>query len=388
VERQDAGTLERGAQARTTALVVLAVLGVISALHLMKVILVPVAFALLLACLLSPATRFLRRILPLGSTGAAVVLFLLLTIVGLYLATLAAESLVKAAHTLPADAEQFSGRLSRRISQLVQEQPYLRGILPEPGTIDLLGDRNRKLLIAGLSDRLADVSAWVVQGLIILVLVLFVLAESEMLAPKVIRFFAPAPGDARAAEQTLRSLTRQLRNYLVMRTLINIGLGAIVALVLWGFGIKYAIALGAFACLTNFVPYLGQFLGGALPVLVALGQSESFGDALLVAAAYLAILGVEGYIVTPYVMGRSLDLNGTTVLLACLFWGFLWGLVGLILAVPITVGMKLVFQVAPSLHRWAELMSQDWQPPPLPVPKVELAPTMKDEAAAKSAPAA
>ncbi len=55
------------------------------------------------------------------------------------------------------------------------------------------------------------------------------------------------------------------------------------------------------------------------------------------AAVYLAVVGVEGYVVTPYVMGRSLDLNGTTVLIACLFWGFLWGLVGLVLAMPITV---------------------------------------------------
>ena len=72
---------------------------------------------------------------------------------------------------------------------------------------------------------------------------------------------------------------------------------------------------------------------------------------------YLAVVGIEGYVVTPLVMGRSLDLNGTTVLIACLFWGYLWGLVGLILAMPITVSMKLVFQTVPELKRWAELMS-------------------------------
>jgi predicted PurR-regulated permease PerM len=65
-------------------------------------------------------------------------------------------------------------------------------------------------------------------------------------------------------------------------------------------------------------------------------------------------------------MGRSLDLNGTTVLVACLFWGFLWGLVGLVLAMPITVSMKLVFQNVPELNRWAELMSRDWQTPGAP----------------------
>jgi predicted PurR-regulated permease PerM len=109
--------------------------------------------------------------------------------------------------------------------------------------------------------------------------------------------------------------------------------------------------------LTNFIPYVGQVIGGALPTLIALGHSGSIGDALIVAAVYLAVVGVEGYVVTPYVLGRSLDLNGTTVLIACLFWGFLWGLLGLILAMPITVTMKIVFQNVPELNRWAELMS-------------------------------
>ena len=81
------------------------------------------------------------------------------------------------------------------------------------------------------------------------------------------------------------------------------------------------------------------------------------------AAIYLAVVGIEGYVVTPLVMGRSLDLNGTTVLLACLFWGYLWGLVGLVLAMPITVSLKVVLQTIPELNRWAELMSVDWQSP-------------------------
>ena len=87
--------------------------------------------------------------------------------------------------------------------------------------------------------------------------------------------------------------------------------------------------------------------------------SGSISDALLVAAMYLAVLGIEEYVVTPLVMGRSLDLNGTTVLIACLFWGYLWGLVGLVLAMPITVSLKVVFQTVPELNRWAELMSLD-----------------------------
>lgn len=347
----------------TTALVVLAVLAVIAALHLMKVILIPVAMALLLAVLLSPFTRMLRRILPLGATGSAVVLFLVMAVLGLYLASLTAESLVQAANTLPTDAEKLAGTLSRNVADMIRDKPYLRGILPDPGTIDSLGDRNRLLLMAGLRDRLADLTGWVAQGLMILILVLFLLAESEMLMPKAIRFFTPEPGDARAAERAFEALIREIRKYLVARTLINIGLGVIMAVALQLLKVRYPWALGAIAGVATFIPYVGQIVAGSLAVLVALGQSGSISDALIVAAVYIAVVGVEGYVVTPWILGRSLDLNGTTVLIACLVWGYLWGLMGLMLAMPITVSMKLVFQHVPSLHRWAELMSLDWKTP-------------------------
>ncbi len=355
MERNDAGT---------TALIVLAVLASMAAISLLKVILVPVVLAVLLACVLSPLTTLLRQLLPLGATGAAVLLFLLMTVIGLYLSTLAAESLVKATTTLPADADHLSRMVSSRVNDLSRDMPYLRGVLPEPGTIDLLGDRNRTFLIGVLSDRLADLSGVVAQGLIVMVLALFFLIESEMLAPKLVRFFAPAPGDARSAERALQDLVHQIRAYLIARTLINIGLGTVFASCLWVLGIHYAPAQGAMVAVTNYVPYVGQVLGGAVSVLATILQGRQFGDALIVAAIYLGLLGLEGYVVTPYVLGRSLDLNGTTVLIACLFWGFLWGLVGLVLAMPFAVCMKLVFQNIPSLNRWADLMSQTWVAPP------------------------
>ncbi|MHC5540490.1 AI-2E family transporter [Singulisphaera rosea] len=357
--------MDRSPKLASPSLVVLAVLAVIAALYLLKAILIPIALALVLACMLAPVTTVLRKLLPLGPTGAAVVLFLLMVLCGLYVASLAAESLVQAANSLPTDIEHISGQLSRRLNDMIRDHPSMRGILPEPGTIDLLGDANRALVIDNLSYGLADLTIRVGQGMFILILVLFLLAESEMLTPKVIRFFAATPGDAVAAGKILSRLTGQIRSYLVARTLINLGLGIVLSLALWVLNVKYAFALGLFAGLANFIPYVGQLIGGSLPSLISLGQSGSIGDALIVASVYLAAVAVEGYVVTPFIMGRSLDMNGTTVLIACLFWGFLWGLVGLILAMPIAVSMKLVFQAVPELNRWAELMSMDWKTPPV-----------------------
>jgi predicted PurR-regulated permease PerM len=344
--------------------VILAVLAVIAALHWLRPILMPIAVAMVLACIVSPVATFFRRRFPFGPLGA-VMLLLLLALGGLYFASLTAESLVNATNTLPAEIERLAGRVSSRISELVRDHPYLRGVLPEPGTIDRLGDTHRALLIDQLSYGLSDFTTWAFQGFIVLVLVIFMLAESDMLTVKLIRFFARTPGKVESAAMTLDQVTRKIRAYLVARTIINLGLGLVVAAGLWGLNVHYPLALGLFAGLTNFVPYIGQLVGGGLPAMIALGQTGSIGDALLVISMYLAVAGIEAYIVTPLAMGRSLDLNGTTVLVVCLFWGYVWGLVGLILAMPITVSMKLVFQTVPELNRWAELMSVDWQSPPM-----------------------
>ena len=352
-----------GTRRHNAPMVILAVLATVAALYFLQTILIPITLALFLATLLAPATTFLRRILPLSSTGAAAVLFLLSVVLGLYVASLTAESLVQASTRLPTEINSLTGQASRHVTEQLRDRPYLRFILPDPSTIDKLGDRNNQLLYESLSYGLADLSRWVAQGFIVLILVLFLLAESEMLTPKVIRFFARSPGDAARSEETLRHLTHQVRGFLIARTLINLGLGLVFAGFLWAFKIRFAFALGLFAGLTNFVPYVGQLLGGGLPFLVTVAQYESIGDALIVASVYLGLVTIEGYVVTPYILGRSLDLNGTVILIACLFWGFLWGLVGLVLAMPITACLKLVFQTVPDLYRWADLMSRDWQPP-------------------------
>ncbi len=379
--------MERTGRYADAAQVVLAVLGVVAALYFLKPILIPIALALLLAAMLSPITGLLRRVLPVSPTGAALILFILTTVLGLYAASLTAQSLIEAAESLPADVERLAGRLSGRISDLSREHPFLRHVLPEPGTIDILGDTNRNLLISNLRYGLADLMSWIVQGFIVLVLVLFLLAESPMLSRKTIHFFARSTKDARSAEMTLRSLNLQIRRFLLTRTLINMGVGLAVAAALGAIGVKFAVALGVFACLTNFVPYVGQVIGGALPTLVTLAQFESVGGAVLVAAIYTAVVLIEGYLVTPYVLGRSLDLNGTVILIACLFWGFLWGLVGLVLAMPITACLKLVFQAVPDLHRWAELMSRDWtSPPPVTLEEIDVdLPPSEDPLAAPAA---
>ena len=116
--------LDRQGTYAASSQVILAVLAVIAALYLLRMILVPMAVALVLACMLSPIAAFFRRWFPFGAAGA-LALFLLLLMGGLYVASLTAEGLLRATHTLPADIERLAGQVSARISDLARDQPYL-----------------------------------------------------------------------------------------------------------------------------------------------------------------------------------------------------------------------------------------------------------------------
>ncbi len=174
-------------KAAATSLVLLSVLASIAALYLLRTILIPIALALLLACLFYPVTTFLRRLLRLSPIVAAVTLFFLAALLGLYLASLTFDSLVQAANTLASDVKDLAGVTSRWVDDVYREHPLLRSVLPNSKTISLLGDMNA-LLFQGLRSSADNVTYVLVQSFIILILVLFLLAEGEMLAPKAVRF--------------------------------------------------------------------------------------------------------------------------------------------------------------------------------------------------------
>jgi AI-2 transport protein TqsA len=105
----------------------------------------------------------------------------------------------------------------------------------------------------------------------------------------------------------------------------------------------------------NYIPYLGPLVAGVPPVLDAFLSTSAVG-AFCILLFYLAIIIVEGYLVVPVLMGRSMDLNATTVMLACLFWELVWGTMGLFLAMPLMAAIKAICYHVPGWRPWANLM--------------------------------
>ncbi len=177
---------------------------------------------------------------------------------------------------------------------------------------------------------------WVVLFLI------FMLAERDGMENRLKNSFGN-----RRAERIIRvggRISQSIEEYLGLKTLISLLAGVLTTIVLWLFGAQFALLWGVLAFLLNFIPNIGALIATVPPVVMALFQSGSPGFALLVASALVTIHLVVGNYLEPKIMGRGLNLSPLVILFALIFWGWMWGGVGMLLAVPITAAVNIALE--------------------------------------------
>jgi len=143
-------------------------------------------------------------------------------------------------------------------------------------------------------------------------------------------------------QKTIRDITEQVQKYIVTKFLISLSVGVLVGFILWLFKIEFFLIWASLAVLLNFIPNVGSVIAVILPALMALVQYESFSYALLVSAVLIVVQNIMGNIIEPKIFGDRLGLNPIVILLSLLVWGYLWGIVGMFLAVPLTAIVKIV----------------------------------------------
>jgi predicted PurR-regulated permease PerM len=197
---------------------------------------------------------------------------------------------------------------------------------------------------------------WIWQFVLIMFILLFLLMEGRMLTRRFTEIFGPSIEARNKVAETLAEMTHSVRVYLVWRTIVNIGIGVAVASIYNAMGLRQAWTWGLLTAVLCYIPYLGPIIAGLPPLLDAfifVSPLMSLG----VLAFYTAVMTLEGYVIVPLVMGRHMDLNATTVMLACLFWDLVWGVPGLFLAMPLMAGFKAICDHVPGWKPWANLMS-------------------------------
>ncbi len=182
----------------------------------------------------------------------------------------------------------------------------------------------------------AFVTPAVVQVTLFFVTLIFFLATQMDFRRYMVSFFTTRDAKLRYIRIS-NDIEDHLASYVATVTIINFGLGVVVAIGAWLFGLPNPIILGLVAMVLNFIPYIGAACMTVILLGVGLLTFSSLGYALVPAAAFVALATFEGQFITPTVLGRRLTLNPLAVLLAIAFWAWLWGPMGAFLAVPLTV---------------------------------------------------
>lgn len=202
-------------------------------------------------------------------------------------------------------------------------------------------------------------------GVILISASLLSLISTSVIVLIYVLFLLLGSGGKKRLPSPWNEVNSQVRSYIRLKTLISLATGALFGLVLALFGVPMAVTFGVLAFLLNFIPNIGPMLATLLPVpLIVLDPNATVGWMVLVIASASAVQLISGNWIEPNLMGKSSDLHPVTVLLALMFWGVMWGIVGMFLATPITAGLKIVLERFPSTRMIARLMAGHWEDQP------------------------
>ncbi|MGP9803733.1 AI-2E family transporter [Paracoccus sp. NSM] len=325
--------------------------------------LMPVTMAVLLFFVFTPLRRLAqRRSIPDGVTALGVTLSILLVVS--VIAYAASGPISRAMNNMPlisAQLEQKFENLRDSVSDLRDAAQRIENVgseteLPVPIRIEQGGETTIGMVAKSAPLLLGQI-------MFTLILLFFMMASGDLLYLKIVQSF-DRMRDKRAAYLALREIEGSLGNYLGAITLINAGLGLAVGLAMWAWGMPAPLLFGIGAFVLNFIPYLGSIAGVIISTLVALIVMPDLFWPLMVGLTYLGLTTLEGQIITPYFVSRRLQMNTVVVFLAVALWAWLWSVIGMVIAVPVLVVMRVLAEHVPGWEKFGNFLAGE-DPPAL-----------------------
>jgi predicted PurR-regulated permease PerM len=345
---------QRPFDVRSIAVTGLFILAVFYTIYFMRSILLPMVLALLLSYLLRPIVRGLARLkIPLP-VSAAVLLIGFFSLVGYGISALAAPT-AGWLEKVPAGFTELQRKLlpvRKSVAQVTQATGEIEKLTSTNAGTKAI-EVKRHPITETLFVRTPE---FVASAVLSLILLYFLLVYDQIFIAKLVRLL-PTLSDKKAAVGIANDIESQISRYLFTITAINVCLGLAVGSAVGLLGLPNPVMWGVMVALLNFVPYLGALTGIICMTIGATLSFDSLGYALVFPAVYLTLGVLEGSFVTPWVMGRSLTLNPVIILLSLTFWGWIWGIVGIILAVPILAAFKIFCAHIKPMEPLAEFLS-------------------------------
>jgi predicted PurR-regulated permease PerM len=342
------------ASASQRSLIVIATGVVLALLYFGKDVLVPIILALILALLMAPFVRLLQK-MRLGHTYAVVIAALLLATVATGLMTVIGSQIVHLAESLPQYEKTVHAKLQMLHDLTIARMEAMRG---EAGNVmnalsaQSSGGQAQEAPVAPAYTGTMDVSVlaspWnAIRGVlsslwspletagIVLVVLVFVLLEYESLRDRFIRVIGGA--DLRATTAAINDAGERLSRFFVSQFSVNFGVGLAIWLGLAAIGLPNALLWGALTAVLRFVPYVGVWLAALLAALLAAAVSPGWSLLLMTLGLFVIVEALVSQLLEPQLYGHATGLSPLAVVVAAIFWSWLWGPMGLVLSTPLTL---------------------------------------------------
>lgn len=340
---------------RSLALTGLLILAAFYTLYFGRAFFLPIVLAMLLNFLLSPVVRFLRKLRIPNAMGAALVVFGLVGGVswGVY-------ELSGPAYEWAEKAPQTMRKLERKLREFKKPvQTMSKATQQVEQMTDVGGGRQPQRVevqTESLGERMFSQATEIIAGgLVMIILLFFLLASGDLFLRKLIRVL-PSLSDKKRAVEIARQIETDISAYLVTITIINVALGLAVWGILTFLGVPNPLLWGVLATVTNYIPYLGAIVMIGVLAMVGFLTFDNNTQAMMVPLSFVGLNILESYLVTPLVLGHRLTLNPVVIFLGLTFWGWLWGITGALLAVPIMVVLKIFFDHSEPLRPIGEFL--------------------------------
>lgn len=335
----------------------LLVLFVLWSISLAKVVILPIVLGFLIALTLSPIVRWLkaRGIAPGVSAIALIATIGFGSSFGLYALSGPAGDLIETLPQVRDEAETKLSVISDRWRQMRAAEEQMQDIADGTGSqgTSTAPDQDVTRVLVDepgmIETALSSLAGTGTATMIALILAMFLLASGDMFQTKLVQAF-PRMTDKKRALRITNDIERQISRYLGAITVINAGLGLAIGVTLHALGMPYPYVWGVAAFLLNYLPYLGAMIGVVAVAAVSLITFETYGAMLAAPLAYLLLTSLEGQVITPLLVGRHLSLNAAAIFVAVIFWAWLWGAAGALMAVPFLVFVKVVCDNLPGLE--------------------------------------
>lgn len=355
-----AEALEQNRGWTSFVLTALLVLACIYTLYVAKAFLVPVSFAVVFNLFLSPFVRALKTLRIPEALGAALAL-----LAGVAVTSFVIYGLSGSMSEWVGRAPRILGKVSNdlqswkkpveKVTQASEQVGKIAQVSPsepakKPAQVEIKGPG----IAAGLVSKTGNAALGL---LVFFVLLYFLLSSGDLFLRKLIHVL-PRLQDKKRAVLIMRQIEDHISKYLITVAMINACLGLAGGLVFWAFGMPNPVLWGTLAFVLNFVPYFGALSEILIVGMVAVATFPALSHALLVPASYLGLATLEANLLTPFVMGRRMMLNPVIIFAAVAFWGFLWGIPGVFLAVPALVMLKIFCEHVTPLAPIGEFLSR------------------------------